>query len=97
MTMPITLNTAISRDCEVLYAPVGTEEAVMMSIAKGQYFGLNAVASRIWELLDRSQSVAQLCAQLSEEFEVDAQICEAEVMKFVQDLMDNGLIHADAA
>jgi hypothetical protein len=96
MTVLITLNTAISRNGEVLYAPVGTEEAVMMSIAKGQYYGLNAVASRIWELLDKPQSIAELCTQLSEEFEVDAQTCEAEVLKFVEDLIDNGLIHAAA-
>ena len=69
----------------------------MMSVAAGRYYGLNAVASRIWELLDSPKTIAQLCAQLSEEFEVDAQTCEAEVLKFVQDLIDNGLVHEAAA
>jgi hypothetical protein len=42
-------------------------------------------------------TVARLCALLCEEFEVDAQTCEAEVLKFVQDLIDNSIVHEDAA
>lgn len=97
MTMSITLDTTLSRGGEVLYAPVSPEEAVMMSVAAGRYYGLNAVASRIWELLDSPKSIAQLCTQLSEEFEVDTQTCETEVVKFVQDLIDNELVHEATA
>jgi hypothetical protein len=97
LTMSITLGTTLNRDGEILYAPVGTEEAVMMSVAAGRYYGLNAVASRIWELLDSPKTIAQVCTRLSEEFEVDAQTFEAEVLKFVQDLIDNGLVHEAAA
>jgi hypothetical protein len=90
--MPITLETTINRSGETLYAPVGTEEAVLMSVAAGCYYGLNAVASRTWELLAGPKTIRDICAQLSEEFEVDAQTCEAEVLSFVQDLIDNGLV-----
>ena len=92
MTTSITPDTTLSRGREILYAPVGTEEAVMMSVTEGRYYGLNAVASRIWELLDSPKTVAQLCAQLSEEFEVDAQTCEAEVVEFVRDLINSRLV-----
>ena len=95
--MSVTLDTTLTRDAEVLYAPVGTEEAVMMSVTAGRYYGLNAAASRIWELLDSPRTIVQLCAQLCEEFEVDGQSCEAGVLKFVQDLIDNGLVHEAAA
>jgi hypothetical protein len=93
----ITLDTTVSRIGETLYARVGTEEAVMMSVAAGCYYGLNAVAVRIWELLERPMTIAELCARLCEEFEVDAQTCEAEVLKFVNELIDNGIVHAAAA
>ncbi len=97
MPISITLDTAVSRTGETLYARVGTEEGVMMSVAAGRYYGLNAVAVRIWELLERPMTIAELCARLCEEFEVDARTCEAEVLKFVNELIDNGMVHAAAA
>ena len=95
--MSIGLDTTLSRNGDILHAPVGSEETVMMSVTAGRYYGLNAVASRIWELLETPKTIAQLCAQICEEFEVDAQTCEAEVLKFVQDLIDNGIVHEAAA
>jgi hypothetical protein len=91
------LNTALSRNSDILYAPVGSEEMVMMSVTAGRYYGLNTVASRVWELLETPKTIAQLCAQICEEFEVDAQTCDAEVLKFVQDLIGNGIVHEAAA
>ena len=95
--MSIGLDTTLSRNDDILHASVGSEETVMMSVTAGRYYGLNAVASRIWELLETPKTIAQLCAQICEEFEVDAQTCEAEVLKFVQDLIDNGVVHEAAA
>jgi hypothetical protein len=95
--MSIGLDTTLSRHDDTLYAPVGGEEAVMLSVEAGRYYGLNAVAKRIWELLETPKTIVQLCTQLSEEFEVDARTCEAEVLKFAQDLIDNGVASEAAA
>ena len=95
--MSIALHTTLNRNGDILYAPTGTEEAVMMSVTAGRYYGLNAVASRIWELLETPKTITQLCAQICEEFEVDAQTCKAAVVKFVQDLIDHEIVHEAAA
>ena len=95
--MAITLDTLLSRNSDILHAPVGTEEAVMMSVEAGRYYGLNAVARRVWELLETPKTIAQLCRQLCEEFEVDPQTCETDVLKFAGDLVDNDVVHASAA
>lgn len=99
MALPIsiTLDTTVSRIGEILYARAGTDEAVMMSVTAGRYYGLNAVAMRIWELLERPVTIAELCTLLCEEFEVDAWTCETEVLNFVSELVDNGMAHAAAA
>jgi Coenzyme PQQ synthesis protein D (PqqD) len=99
MALPISITpgTVVSRSGETLYARAGTDEAVMMSVAAGRYYGLNAVASRIWELLERPMTIGELCARLCEEFEVDAKTCEAEVLNFISELIDNGIVHAAAA
>jgi hypothetical protein len=95
--MSITLDTRLSRAGEILYAPVGTEEAVMMSVAASRYYGLNAVGKSIWELLEQPRTIAEICTRLCEEFEVDAQTCQAEVLKFVNDLIGSGIVHELAA
>ena len=95
--MSIGLGTTCVAMATLSTPPSGTEEAVMMSITAGRYYGLNAVASRIWELLETPKTIAQLCAQICEEFEVDAKTCEAQVLNFVQDLIDNGVVHEASA
>ena len=95
--MSSTTDTALSRSDEMIYAATGQDEAVMMSINAGRYYGLNAVASRIWELLETPQNVPELCRQILEEFEVDAPTCETEVRRFIGELLDNGIVHESAA
>jgi Coenzyme PQQ synthesis protein D (PqqD) len=95
--MSITLETKLIRGGDILHAPVGMDEAVMMSVEAGRYYGLNAVASRIWDLLETPKTIAQLCEQIWEEFDVDAQTCEIEVLKFAQHLVDNRIVDEAAA
>ena len=92
--MSIALNTRLSRNDEILHAVVNADELVMMSISASSYYGLSGVGVRIWELLEQPMTVAELCAHLCEEFEVDAQICEVEVLKFAAELANNGVVRA---
>jgi hypothetical protein len=92
----VELNTKLSRNTDILHAPVGTE-AVMMSIEAGRYYGVNAVGARIWELLETPHTVEQLCALICDEFDVDAHTCEAAVLEFTRDLIDNGVVHASVS
>jgi hypothetical protein len=68
---------------------------VMMSLDLGKYFGLNEVGSRIWELLEQPRSMADLCAVLQQEFDVDPDACHAEVSEFLAALAQEGLIRID--
>ena len=93
--MTIELETTLSRNSEVLHAPVGTGETLMMSNATGRYYGVNAVGRRIWELLETPTAVGQICTQLCAEFEVEQKVCEAAVLQFAEELVDNKIVHAD--
>jgi Coenzyme PQQ synthesis protein D (PqqD) len=95
--MMIGLDTKLSRNGDILHAPVGSEEAVMMSVEAGRYYGVNAVGARIWELLEAPKTIVQLCDQICEEFDVDSQTCEFHILKFVNDLIDNGIVYEVAA
>jgi hypothetical protein len=95
--MSIEMRTTIYRNADILHAPVGADEAVMMSIEAGRYYGVNAVGARIWELLESPKTIQQVCAQICAEFDVDAQTCEAAVLQFTRDLIDNGVVRANPA
>jgi hypothetical protein len=96
-SMAITLDTALSRNGDILYTVVDADEAVMLNVTAGKYYALNAVAARIWELLEQPMTVGQLCAQICEEFEVDKQTCATAVLKFADDFLENGIVHASAS
>ena len=95
--MAVTLNTTLSRNGDILYASVDSEEVVMLSVTAGKYYGLNAVGARIWELLEHPMTLAQLCAKICEDFEVDMKTCEAAVLRFAEEIIDNGIVHASGA
>jgi len=67
-------------------------ETVMMSIENGEYYGINSVGSRIWELLDQPRSILELTDLLLEEFDVPENECQQDVMEFVEKLVEKKLL-----
>ena len=88
--MSLPLNTVITRHPDMLSAEIGGE-AVMMSIEKGAYFGLNPVATRIWDLIEQPKSLSELIAAIFGEYDVSAEQCEADVREFTVDMIERGL------
>jgi hypothetical protein len=64
-----------------------------MSIDAGAYFGVADVGKRIWELVEEPTTVADLCARLTQQYNVGADVCEAETLAFLDDLERRGIIH----
>jgi hypothetical protein len=86
--------SVVVRSARPLAASVD-DEIVMLSPDQGAYYGLNAVGSRIWELIDRPRSVTDLCAVLAAEFMVDDETCLAEVLAFLDRLERADLVEVD--
>jgi hypothetical protein len=62
------------------------QELVLMDTKTGDYLGINAVGTHIWDLLAGSKSVQELVTDLISRFEVTEAQCQAEVEKFLSDL-----------
>jgi len=75
----------ISRNGDWLSADTG-EERVMMSVQSGNYVTLSRVGARIWELLEKPTDVTAVCARLTEEFDVTADMCRADVDVFLREM-----------
>jgi len=89
ITLPPTAR--LQQNADILASSLG-DETVMMSLSRNNYYGLDEVGSRIWELLAQPQTLTQLCTALQQEFAVDAETCQQEVTVFVQQLANEGLV-----
>jgi hypothetical protein len=63
------------------------EEIVMVNVNLGNYYSLNEVASRIWELLETEKSIDEICTFLQEEYEIDLENCREDVSQFIEHLV----------
>ncbi len=72
-------------------------ETVSLNLKSGIYYSLNAVGSRIWQILQESSSVRDIRETIVEEFEVAAERCERDVLRLLSELAAKGLIEVDGA
>ena len=91
MPAKIDLNSLVSRDPSPVTADMDGE-LVMMSIKRGNYYGLGDIGSKIWQKLECPQRVDDLCHDLMGEYEIDRNTCETDVIEFLGQLLDESLI-----
>lgn len=83
--------TIVKRNPEMVTNEVDGE-LVMMSIENGEYYGLDEIGSRIWELIETPLSVKELVTKLTEEFEVTEEECLADTLDFISELNEKNLV-----
>jgi GeoRSP system PqqD family protein len=83
------LNRVAPNDA-VAVAELG-DETVILNIESGVYFGLDAVGTRIWQLLDCGTSEEGIIAVLLEEYEVEQAVLRRDVQSFLDTLAQKGL------
>ncbi|MCP4961970.1 MAG: PqqD family protein [Actinomycetia bacterium] len=89
--MMVSPDTVIRRSTEILYSGLG-DQAVMMDLDAGAYYGLNVVGARIWALADEPIVLTQMVDRLVEEFEVERDECESAVSEFVADMIERKVV-----
>jgi Coenzyme PQQ synthesis protein D (PqqD) len=67
-------------------------EAVILDLASGKYLGLNAVATRVWELLGEGKAFGAIRAALLAEFDVPADVLDGDLDTLFADMTARGLI-----
>ena len=67
-------------------------EAVILGADAGQYFGLNEVGARVWELVQQPIRVSAICSAVCAEYEVGADECERDVVALLTELRAKGLL-----
>ena len=68
------------------------EEIVILDLAAGTYFGLDPVGARIWQLMGEGRTLAEICATMLEEYEVEREQLEVDVLRLAAELLERGLV-----
>jgi len=67
-------------------------EAAILNLKNGVYYGLDPVGARIWSLIQEPTTVAELRDAIVEEYEVEPDRCERDLLALLRDLAAEGLI-----
>jgi hypothetical protein len=67
-------------------------EAAILDIKSGIYYGLNAVGARIWTLIQEPRTVEKVREAILEEYDVEPDRCEHDLLALLQELATRGLI-----
>jgi hypothetical protein len=68
------------------------DEAVLLNVDAGIYFGINAIGTEIWNALGRGDSESAIVDHLAEEYDVEPGQLRTDVAEFLSALESRGLI-----
>jgi hypothetical protein len=91
------VSTPVSRASRVVVAPQQVSsmvegEVVILDLERGVYYGLDEVGAWVWQSIQTPRTVADVHSALLEEFDVDADRGERDLLALLDDLAANSLI-----
>ncbi|MEE4379427.1 MAG: PqqD family protein [Candidatus Competibacteraceae bacterium] len=85
------LSQRVSLSPQVLFQALDGE-AVLLDLDSEQYFGLDEVGTRIWQLLQDSANLDTAYQTLLTEYDISAAQLRSDLLNFVGNLNEAGLI-----
>ncbi len=68
------------------------DEVVILHLANGTYFGLEAVGALLWRGLKAGETPLMVRDQILAAYDIDQETAEHDLAKFMQELIDGELI-----
>jgi hypothetical protein len=91
MSLLLSTKTIVVATTEQVSCAVG-EESVILGLQNSIYYGVNPVGASIWKLLQRQRSVAELRDAVLEEYDVEKERCERDLLDLLEKMQAEGLI-----
>ncbi len=96
MDEPLSLHSVVVATPEQVSCALGDESAIL-NMKNSVYYGMNAVGTRVWNLLVEPKSIVQLRDALLDEYEVEPIRCEQDLLQLLEQMRTEGLIEVRAA
>jgi hypothetical protein len=68
------------------------DEAVLLNLNSGVYFGLDPVGTRIWQLFAEHELLSEIAQVIIAEFDVAEDRCTSDLLALIADLENQGLV-----
>lgn len=68
------------------------DQAVLLDIESGQYFALNEVGKRVWDLCDGTRTVAQVANSICSGYDVMEEVALSDTSALLEALAGVGLV-----
>jgi hypothetical protein len=72
-------------------------ETVLLNLESGTYFGLDAVGTRIWNLIQDNNSLEAVLSALTNEYDAPPDVLERDLLRLAAELCAKGLTRVDSA
>jgi len=96
METRLSVHSIVVASPQQVSCPLG-EESAILSLSNTIYYGLNPVGTRVWNLLQKPRSIAELRDALIDEYDVEAERCERDLLELLDKMSAEGLIEAREA
>lgn len=91
MKTELTLNSTVTIAKEVVSCDL-VDEAAILNMKDGVYYGLNPVGARIWNLIQEPRKINDILDTLVDEYEVEREVCLADLIELMEQLLDKELV-----
>ncbi len=92
--MKISLHDTLRIRPDVVFRQLD-DEAVLLDLKSGTYFGLNTVGTRIWQLLGERTALGIVLDALVDEYDTRRDELERDLLSLGGELCDRGLTEID--
>jgi Coenzyme PQQ synthesis protein D (PqqD) len=96
MATSLSARSIIVASPDQVSCPLG-EESAILNLSNTVYYGLNPVGSRIWRLIQKPKSIGDLRDVLVDEYEVEPERCESDLLELLEKMRAEGLIEVSSS
>jgi hypothetical protein len=89
--MELSLRDSLAIRPDVVFRQLG-DEAVLLDLKSGKYFGLNEVGARIWQLVADARPLDEILDALHQEYSTERGVLERDLLEVARELCARGLL-----
>lgn len=80
---------------DTVFAQEVDGEMVLLDMNSENYFGLDEVGTAIWQAMQETESLKEVFAVLLEQYDVEPEVLEKDLLDFVGKLKESGLVSVE--
>jgi hypothetical protein len=83
------------RCADAVHARLFDDELVILDLAKGEYFALDAIGARLWSGLEKGRTIDEIAGDIVAEYDVSLEAALRDLAALGEHLVGQGLLVRD--